>query len=316
MYNWNCLALNNSEEQHIIPSTHRCPSVGEQSIGSTLYIIPFTNLSGHCLGSVFSINYCYQYIGTGDSVFNWTIIILDNSYSIINMFHTESDSSRLNCTNVGQSTQCCDVTHIKDFNLSHDVYAFGVTESTYGNTHSAVLLAFSSSIEDYLVPTSQLNSVGLINNLAVGYSFSNHQIPQPLGLRCLWFVIGEFTACMSPNFKFVSYMITVLAMSICIAGGTDQSGTIADQVTPGTTMQTSTSRHNTKVSETTVSVQDGPDLSIDISPLLTVVVIVGGTIVIAIIITIILLTVIGIKLFKARKKYQLAVGPDRWNVKP
>ena len=66
-------------------------------------------------------------------------------------------------------------------------------------------------------------------------------------------------------------------------------------------MQTSTLSSNNKV-YTTVSVQDGPDLSIDVSPLLIIVAIIGGTVVIAIII-IIVLTVIGIKLFKPRRRH-------------
>ena len=200
MYSWNCLPLNNSEEQHIIPSIQRCPNPNQISFSSRdiLYIFPFMNLSDHCLGSVFSIKYCYHYESTTGSgahavIFNWTIIALDNNYSIISIFHTESASNRLNCTNTGGRITCCDVTRVKDFNLSRDIYAFGITESVYGNTHNATLSAFHSSREDYQVATALINSNNLMNSLAVGYSLSNHHISLvSRGLRCLWFVIAKW----------------------------------------------------------------------------------------------------------------------------
>ena len=105
-----------------------------------------------------------------------------NSTHIIQSRPSEGSA---NCTNT--ETICCDVTSIESFEQPMSLI-FGVTESSQGNTHSALLLGFSA-MPQYTVDTIIMSKDGL--SLSVGSSISNNSPAFPRGLRMLWFVIGK-----------------------------------------------------------------------------------------------------------------------------
>ena len=154
-------------------------------------------MNANCHGEVTAIEYCYQYSvsGEGDAVFNWTVLILEesgDSFMITNVYviqnHPRLVSSE-NCTNVGGGqVTCCDATHISGFVLPMN-FVFGVTEADQGNTHGATLLGFFDGFSQYMVDTTQLSKAGL--SLSVGTTVLRVPVIQR-GLRMLWFIIGKY----------------------------------------------------------------------------------------------------------------------------
>ena len=154
-------------------------------------------MNQNCLGEVSAIEYCYQYTvgGQGEAIFNWTVLILENSkggsFRITNLYVIDSrpdslDSGSCMSTSNGKR-RCCDVEQISGFNLPVD-FVFGVTGPSQGNTHSASLLGCHESLSQYLVGTQQHVSAGL--SLSVGSTIPRIT-PILRGLRMLWFVIGK-----------------------------------------------------------------------------------------------------------------------------
>ena len=169
---------------------------------NTIRIYRVENLNGNCLGEVTAIEYCYQYTvsGQGVAVFNWTVLILENSqggnFRITNLYAIDSRPDSLDsegCMNInnGLMRRCCDVEQISGFNLSEN-FVFGVTGPSQGNTHSASLLGYHESLSQYLVDTQLQNIAGL--SLFVG-STVHRMLPVQQGLRWLWFVVGELNVC-------------------------------------------------------------------------------------------------------------------------
>ena len=157
------------------------------------------NLNEECYGQVTAIEYCYQYVvsGEGKAVFNWTVLILERagttSFRITNLYVIESHPESLSdekCINSGDDrVQCCDVTHVTDFMLSPTVdFVFGVTGSAQGNTPGATLLGFHDTLSQYLVDTVQLSRAGFI--LSVGSTIPESAVARR-GLRMLWFILGK-----------------------------------------------------------------------------------------------------------------------------
>ena len=166
----------------------------------TINIYSVENLNQNCVGEVSAIEYCYQYsVGPGQAVFNWTVLILENSpgnnFMITNLYVIDSRPDSLDsgsCMNTNSGTRrCCDVEQISGFNLSEN-FVFGVTGPSQGNTHSASLLGFADFLPQYRVDTTLLNSAGL--SLSISSTVPSVPVVQR-GLRMLWFVIGKLRMC-------------------------------------------------------------------------------------------------------------------------
>ena len=155
-------------------------------------------MNQNCLGEVSAIEYCYQYTvgGQGEAIFNWTVLILENSqgdnFMITNLYAIDSRPDSLDsgsCMDINNGMRrCCDVEQISGFDLPVD-FMFGVTGPSQGNTHSASLLGCHESLSQYIVDTQQRVSDGL--SLSVGSTLSNDIQVVQRGLRQLWFVIGK-----------------------------------------------------------------------------------------------------------------------------
>ena len=148
-----------------------------------------------------AIEYCYQYTvsGQGVAVFNWTVLILENSQGgnlmITNLYVIDSRPDSLDsgsCMDTSNGMRrCCDVEQISGFNLPVD-FVFGVTGPSQGNAHSATLLGFSDALPQYRVTVVILNSAGL--SLSVGSTVPSVPLVQR-GLRMLWLVTGKLMEC-------------------------------------------------------------------------------------------------------------------------
>ncbi len=142
-----------------------------------------------------AIEYCYIYntsAGSGQSTFNWTVLILEDAGSdfVINrtyLIQSFGSMGSATCTSSGDYITCCDVTSTESFDLPM-TFIFGVTESAQGNTHNAALLGFADALSQYRVGTLILPKGAL--NLSVGSSVLRSSLV-PRGVRMLWFVIGN-----------------------------------------------------------------------------------------------------------------------------
>ena len=144
-----------------------------------------------------AIEYCYQYDvgGAGEAVFNWTVLILEDTagsnFRITNSYTIESrpdSSSSVNCGDGSSGRkECCDVDQINGFNLPEN-FVFGVTGTSQGNTHSATLLGYFDTLPQYQVNTVIRSGTG--QSLSVGSTVPSTPVVQR-GLRMLWFVIGK-----------------------------------------------------------------------------------------------------------------------------
>jgi hypothetical protein len=151
---------------------------------------------------VTAIEFCYRYDteGPGEPVFNWTVLILreeTNVFTITRIIAIEShpgllESDGNSCMDAGGGrVDCCDREDINSFIFQRhniNMYTFGVTESSQGNTHGATLLGFHDSQNEYIVDTLTISVSGL--NISVGSTVSRPGGAQR-GLRQIWFVIGE-----------------------------------------------------------------------------------------------------------------------------
>ena len=168
--------------------------------GSILHIYRVGDLSASCYGLVTAIEYCYRYTnndGSGQATFNWTVLILEDTGSndfVINNKHfivSHPSGGSATCTSGGgSSTDCCDVTTIESFDLPMN-FIFGVTESAQGNTHSATLLGYFETQEQFqfTVSTIQVAKDNILT-LPVGSTVPQGAAPVR-GLRMLWFIIGK-----------------------------------------------------------------------------------------------------------------------------
>ena len=165
--------------------------------GDVINLYRVQSLNAECYGEVTAIEFCYQYntIGQGEAVFNWTVLIFEETdvFTVRKVYVLESHPDSLKeCVNIGGGrAECCDREVIEGFDLQNS-FIFGVTESAQGNTAGATLLGFFDDAAftvqpEYVVFTLQIGNVGL--NLSVGST-----LPRPggvqRGLRMLWFVTG------------------------------------------------------------------------------------------------------------------------------
>ena len=199
-YQWACSEPNDAGQRYI-PSERDRDVVTSTTIANTVNIYRVESLNGNCLGEVTAIEYCYEYTvsGQGEAVFNWTVLILENSqggnFIITNLYAIDSRPDFLDsgsCMNTSSGTRrCCDVEQINGFNLSVN-FVFGVTGPSQGNTHSASLLGFSDALPQYRVTVVILNSAVL--SLSVGSTVPSVPLVQR-GLRMLWLVTGKLMEC-------------------------------------------------------------------------------------------------------------------------
>ena len=184
------------------------PSVRDRNVVTAttsvnqINIYSVDSLNEDCSGEVTAIEYCYRYdvSGAGEAVFNWTVLILEDTgagnFRITNSYTIESrpdSSSSVTCTDVNSGRkECCDVDQINGFNWP-DNFVFGVTGPSQGNTHSATLLGYFDTLPQYQVNTVLLNRAGL--SVSVGSTVPSVPVVQR-GLRMLWFVIGRFMCAM------------------------------------------------------------------------------------------------------------------------
>ena len=202
-YYWNCSVPDEHGESYI-PGIERYFGsniiVTVSTPGySILYMYRVQNLNADCTSEpVTAIEFCYRYNtdGPGEAVFNWTVLILEETsvFTITRIIAIVSHPNELDgndCTGIGGGeVECCDREYISNFNFQRSsMFAFGVTESAQGNTHGgATLLGFHESLAEYTVDTLQLSVIG--QNISVGST-----LPRPggvqRGLRLLWFVTGK-----------------------------------------------------------------------------------------------------------------------------
>ena len=178
-------------------------TVTESTFGDVVNIYRVPNLNSNCTGGVTAIEFCYRYSteGQGEPVFNWTVLILEetNRFTITRIITIESHPILLaadHCINVGRGQiGCCDREDFNSFSVVTDnsfMFVFGVTESAQGNTHDATLLGFHDTLAGYRVDTLMISTRG--QTIAVGSTLPKPQVQQ-LGLRLLQFVIGKLHAC-------------------------------------------------------------------------------------------------------------------------
>ena len=156
------------------------------------------NLNTDCTSEpVTAIEFCYRYNTDrpGEAVFNWTVLILEETdvFTITRIIAIESHLDEFDCTNIEEGqVACCNRDDISSFNFQRsDMFVFGVTESAQGNTHGATLLGVHHSLAEYTVHTLQLSAIG--QNISVGSTLPRPDDGQILGLRFLRFVIGKHT---------------------------------------------------------------------------------------------------------------------------
>ncbi len=158
-------------------------------------------LNAECYGEVTAVEFCYQYstTGQGEAVFNWTVLIFEETdiFTVTKIYILESRPNSLGegeCDNVsGGKAECCDRKVIEGFELQNG-FIFGVTESVQGNTAGATLLGFFDDAAfmvqpEYVVFTIQISQAG--QTLSVGSTLPRPGGGLQRGLRMLWFVIGK-----------------------------------------------------------------------------------------------------------------------------
>lgn len=145
-------------------------------------------MNASCYGTITAIDYCYQYDGNAvDAGFNWTVLILNGQFTIVETFHIESHSATHQSygTSVQGMAFHCATTHIDGFELPRNNFYFGVTDSAEGS--GASLLAFHDSL--YMVDVILMPKDNLKLNKGSTISTTDDQLTQR-GVRCLWFVIN------------------------------------------------------------------------------------------------------------------------------
>ena len=197
-YQWNCSELGESGEWYI-------PGIGRDygnnvlttaTAGDAVNMYRVQNTNCYVNQEVTAIDFCYQYstTGEGEAVFNWTVLILEetNVFTIASIFIIESCPNSLSdadCVDIGGGkAKCCDREFIDSLNLGNN-FRFGVTESSQGNTHGATLLGFHESLSEYRVDTVIISKEG--QSIALGSTLPKQPVDPQRGLRMLWFVIGK-----------------------------------------------------------------------------------------------------------------------------
>ena len=194
---WKC--ANMSQGQKSLPDIQQelvLTQPKEQSIIGSFYLFHLpSHLSTSCNGVLSALKYCYQYenttISVNEAVFNWTVSIVDKDFVIVEKIAIESHPSELNCHKHNGQQICCDTTQVIDLvEVPKEKFAFGVTASAQGNTHSATLLAFHGSLSEYLVNASIFPRVNQV--LTKGSRLNvDARLVSPVGIRYLWFLIGK-----------------------------------------------------------------------------------------------------------------------------
>ena len=196
-YHWNCSVPDNRGERYIPGIKRELKSiVTEGTAENSLRMYRVQNLNGDCTSEpVTAIEFCYRYNteGPGEAVFNWTVLILEETsvFTITRIIAIESHPDEVDCMDAEEGrVACCDREDINSFNFetSHsNMFIFGVTESAQGNTHGATLLGAHISQPEYKVHTLTISAIG--QNISIGST-----LPKPggaqEGLRLLRFVIG------------------------------------------------------------------------------------------------------------------------------
>ena len=179
-YSWNCAG--NGKGQRRIPDLdiHTSREI-DFSNRNTLYIFSLPHLNDTCYGTVTAIDYCYEYNGAG---FNWTVLILNSHFTILETFHIENHST-VHQNTIGRTAFQCDTMYIDGFDIPRNNFFFGVTDSVEGS--GASLLTFHDSL--YMVDAIVMPKDNL--KLTRGSTIPTTDSQSTLrGVRCLWFVIG------------------------------------------------------------------------------------------------------------------------------
>ena len=171
--------------------------------GDSIHWYRVQNLNAECFGEVTAIDFCYRYTTTGDgeAVFNWTVLILDESaeaFTTTRIYTIESHPDTLynetECVHNDDEAYCCDREYISNFDVEKNSFVFGVIESSQGNTHGATLMGFHDSLSpmpllsQYRVDTLQFSAIG--RTIDIGSSLPKPAVGE-LGLRLLQFVVGK-----------------------------------------------------------------------------------------------------------------------------
>jgi hypothetical protein len=211
-YNWSCTE-SDDEGCRYIPSITLRDHEGVQhaATGNELYIYRLPELNAPCYGRVIAIEYCYQFNDTtvGPAVFNWIVLILEESNHSLEIIDTVTiKSCELDATSCTRGQPlCCDVINIENFYLPIN-FTFGVIESSQGNNAGATLLGFADSLPQYQVDVMLINRAEV--TLSVGSTIRN-RVTVPRGIRMLWFVIGKLTFTTSSIFIYITNHSPLLA---------------------------------------------------------------------------------------------------------
>ena len=199
-YRWACSEPGEHGERYI-PSVRDSGSSVTTGITNGYQIVHayrVQNLNADCYGEVTAIEFCYVYdsIGLGQPVFNWTVLIIEetNVFTITKIIaiesHPNSWSGTASCIRTIGQVECCDRVYISNFNFQTNNFVFGVTESAQGNTRNARLLGFHDVLAEYSVHTLIIPTIG--QTISAGSSIMRPLVGSVRGLRMLWFVIGKF----------------------------------------------------------------------------------------------------------------------------
>ena len=188
-YQWACTEPDEIGQRYI-PSVMPELDVFTEPIASGIILVyPVPNLSSNCYGTVTAIEYCYRYTGTNQAMFDWTVLILEDTGNhdfVINHIYNiqgRGSMSSANCTSDRGQITCCNRTSVENFNLSVN-FAFGVTASAHG----ATLLGVHNTVQQYSVNATVVNKneVTLSMNRTI-----RRTSPEVRGIQMLWFVIGK-----------------------------------------------------------------------------------------------------------------------------
>jgi hypothetical protein len=192
-YHWNCSVPDDHEERYV-PGIERDYTILSNvpivaTAGDVINLYRVQNLNAECYGEVTAIEFCYRYNtgGPGEPVFNWTVLILEetNVFTVTRIITIESHPDLLDGNSCMDAGECCDREDISNFQTNN--FIFGVTESAQGNTHGATLLGFHDSLNEYMVDTLLIPTTGL--SISVGSTLTRPQSGVPRGLQLLWFMI-------------------------------------------------------------------------------------------------------------------------------
>ena len=199
-YNWTCTEVEMgvryipSERNYHVPDTNIS---GTDENQLNIYPLPLC-LKDDCYGDIVAIEYSYKCDTRPQpqTVFNWTLLILQHQDSEPRMFHIvdtipleSRPENAKNCSQSSTTYRYCDCMNTRSTGLKLSRgFSYGVTGSRPGKSGKCNLLGFAHARPEYEVDTLQTVKGGL--DLSVNANISQDMNSRTVtGLRMLWFAI-------------------------------------------------------------------------------------------------------------------------------